>query len=185
MAKFYDVLTPELQAFIGRQRMFFVASAPSNGDGRVNLSPKGIDTLRILSEREIAYLDLTGSGNETAAHLRQNGRVTFMWCSFDEKPWIVRAYCTGRSVQPRDPEWEKYASLFNAHPGARQIIVAAVQSAQSSCGFAVPRYEFIEQRPLLTEWTIKKGDDGIRRYWADKNQSSIDGLPTGLLADDS
>jgi hypothetical protein len=184
MAKFYESLTAELQTFIARQRMFFVASAPSNGDGRVNLSPKGMDTLRILGERELAYLDLTGSGNETAAHLRQNGRMSFMWCSFDEKPWIVRAYCTARSVQPRDADWQRYAGLFTPHLGMRQVVVATVQSAQSSCGFAVPRYEFLEQRPLLTEWSINKGEDGIRRYWQDKNQTSIDGLPTGLLVDE-
>jgi hypothetical protein len=179
MAKFADSLSSELQDFILNQKIFFTASAAA--EGRINLSPKGMDTIRVLSDRELAYLDFTGSGNETAAHLLAANRVTFMWCSFDEKPLILRAYCTGRAVRPRDAEWPNYAQHFTLVPGARQIIVAKVQSVQTSCGFAVPRMQFLEHRPMLVEWCEKRGADGIQKYWEEKNQTSIDRLPTGLL----
>ena len=179
MAKFADSLSPELQQFIRNQKIFFTASAAAQG--RVNLSPKGMDTMRVLSHKEIAYLDFIGSGNETAAHLRAANRVTFMWCSFDEKPLILRAYCTGRSIRPRDGEWANYVEHFTQAPGARQIILANVQSVQTSCGFAVPRMQFLEHRPMLIDWCEKRGEAGIRKYLEENNQTSIDGLPTGLL----
>jgi len=181
MAKFADSLSPEIQQFIRNQKIFFTASAAS--EGRVNLSPKGMDTMRVLSDKELAYLDFTGSGNETAAHLRAANRVTFMWCSFDEKPLILRAYCTGRAIRSRDADWAKYAAHFQMKAGARQIIIVQVKSVQTSCGFAVPRMQFIQHRPMLTDWCEKRGNDGIQKYWEEKNQTSIDGLPTGLLAE--
>ncbi len=181
LAKFYDTLNPELREFIAKQHLFFTASAAATG--RVNLSPKGMDTFRVLSDTEVAYLDLTGSGNETAAHVRATGRMTFMWCSFDQRPWILRIYATARMIRPRDAEWQLYAKLFDPHPGMRQIVLARVQSVQTSCGYGVPQFEFRGDRPLLDQWAENKGDDGIRAYWAQKNQTSIDGLPTGLLDD--
>lgn len=178
MAKFYDRITSELQAFIEAQHIFFVATAPNHG--RVNLSPKGMDALRIVNESEIAYLDLTGSGNETAAHLLENSRITLMLCSFTEKPLILRLYGQGKSLRVKDDAWQEYLSLFPAIAGTRQIVRVKVESVQTSCGFAVPFYEFVGDRPTLQEWAENKGEDGVHEYWQNKNRHSIDGLPTGI-----
>jgi hypothetical protein len=178
MAKFYKQLDDNLRNFISEQKIFFTASAPETG--RINLSPKGMDTFRCIDNRTVAYLDLTGSGNETAAHIIENGRLTIMFCSFNEKPLILRLYGNGRVVRPKDGEWESFYSHFRSMPGERQIIVLEIESAQTSCGFGVPVFELKKERPTLTEWTIKKGDDGIKEYWKVKNQTSIDGLPTFL-----
>ena len=180
MAKFYDKLTPELSDFIRRQHLFFAASAAATG--RINCSPKGMNTFRILSDDTVAYLDLTGSGNETSAHVLHDGRLTIMFCSFEEKPLILRLYGRGEVVRPRDPAWGDLIGKFEQLPGHRQIIVLRIESLQTSCGFAVPRFELVEDRNLLVEWSAKKGEDGIRDYWAKKNQTSIDGLETKLLA---
>ena len=179
MAKFYDRITPELQTFLEAQHIFFVATAPK--DGRVNLSPKGMDALRVINESEIAYLDLTGSGNETAAHLLEDSRITLMLCSFTEKPLILRLYGQGEAIRPRDAAWQEYLALFPAIAGTRQIVRVKVESVQTSCGLAVPFYEFSSDRPSLKEWAEKKGEEGVYAYWQEKNQHSIDGLPTGLL----
>ena len=179
MARFYDRLTPELTQFIERQHVFFTASAASHG--RINLSPKGMDAFRVLADDHVAYLDLTGSGNETSAHLLADGRLTIMFCSFDAKPLILRLYGHGSVVRPRDTAWADLVSHFELMPGARQIITTRVESAQTSCGFAVPVFELKHARPTLTDWADKKGPDGIAAYWAEKNQTSIDGLPTKLL----
>jgi hypothetical protein len=178
MAHFLSALTPELRSFIGRQQMFFTASAPADG-GRVNLSPKGVDTFRILSDTEVAYLDLTGSGNETAAHVRENGRLTIMFCSFEGKPTILRLYGRGESIQPGDAGWEELVARFTRLPGERQIIRMTIESLQTSCGFGVPLYDFRGHRTDLPAWCEKKGDEGLRDYRAKKNGVSIDGLPTG------
>jgi hypothetical protein len=180
MARFFPALTPAHRDFIAAQRIYFIASAPRAG--RVNLSPKGLDTFRILSPARVGYLDLTGSGNETAAHLRDNGRVTFMFCAFAGAPLILRMYCRGRSIRPGDPEWAQLRPLFGSTlPGERQLVIADIESVQTSCGFAVPNYAHEGDRATLNEWATKKGPEGIRAYWAEKNQRSIDGLPTGLL----
>ena len=176
MAKFFERLDDQLRSFIGEQKVFFTATAPE--DGRINLSPKGMDTFRCLDERTAAYLDLTGSGNEAAAHLAADGRMTIMMCSFSERPLIMRLYGRGRVVRPRDAEWDALRAHFPAFPGERQIIVLDLESAQTSCGFAVPVYELKGERQMLVEWTLKKGEDGIRRYRREKNRVSIDGLPT-------
>ena len=181
MARFYESLTHELRDFINRQHMFFTASASEGG--RVNLSPKGMNTFRILADNKVAYLDLTGSGNETAAHMLRDGRLTIMFCSFDVKPWILRTYGKGEVVHPRNPAWNDLISRFEQLPGQRQIVVQTIDSVQTSCGYAVPRYEFLEDRTVLTDWAEKKGDAGIREYWQQKNVRSIDGFPTELLAD--
>ena len=182
MAKFFTSLSPELIEFVRRQKVFFVATAPPIADGRINLSPKGMDTLRVLADDTIAYLDLTGSGNETAAHIRHdpNARVTVMFCSFDEKAKIVRLYGRGSVVRETDPAWHDLIGRFPALPGVRQIIVIKVQSGQTSCGFGVPRYDLREERPLLEEWAVKKGEATLRQYRADNNTRSIDGLDTGI-----
>lgn len=179
MAKFYDRITPELQNFIEAQHIFFVATAPP--DGRINLSPKGMDALRVINESEIAYIDLTGSGNETAAHLLENSRITVMLCSFTENPLILRLYGQGESIRPRDAAWQEYLSLFPEIAGTRQIVRVKVESVQTSCGYAVPFYEFSGDRQALKEWAEKKGEEGVYEYWEKKNQYSIDGFPTGLL----
>ena len=178
MAKFFSELDDSLRSFIGGQKLFFTATAA--GEGRINLSPKGMDTFRCLDPRTVAYLDLTGSGNETAAHLRADGRMTVMFCSFSEQPLILRLYGRGRVVRPADAEWDGLRGRFPDLPGERQIIVLDIESGQTSCGFAVPVYELKEERQTLSEWALKKGDEGIRQYWKEKNQTSIDGLPTRL-----
>ncbi len=181
MAKFYTELNDGLRDFIARQKMFFTATAAAGG--RVNLSPKGMDTFRCLDDRTVAYLDLTGSGNEAAAHLRADPRITVMFCSFDEKPLILRLYGRGRVVLPRHGEWQRLSGLFPGLSGARQIVVVDLDSLQTSCGFAVPVYEFKQERDTLSRWADKKGEEGLRRYREEHNVESIDGLPTGLLED--
>ncbi len=182
MAKFYETLTPALQQFIAEQKIFFVATAPR--EGRINLSPKGMDTFRCLDERNVGYLDVTGSGNETAAHLEQNGRITFMFCSFGEKPLILKLYGRGKVIRPRDESWGEWHTCFPALPGERQIILMELHSAQTSCGYGVPIAEGgFRERETLKSWAEKKGEAGIRAYWERNNQVSIDGLPTHLLSE--
>ncbi|MBD0364452.1 MAG: pyridoxamine 5'-phosphate oxidase family protein [Coleofasciculus sp. C3-bin4] len=181
MAKFYSDLDASLQNFIKEQKIFFTATAPQKG--RINLSPKGIDTFRCIDNKTVAYLDLTGSGNETSAHLNEDSRMTIMFCSFSDNPLILRLYGQGKVIRPRDKEWQTFYSLFKPLPGERQIIVLEVDSAQTSCGFGVPVYEFKEERKTLIEWANKKGEHGIYEYWEAKNLKSIDGLPTKLLED--
>ena len=178
MAKFYDQLTPKLIEFIQHQHLFFTASGTA--ESRINLSPKGMDTFRVISPQQVAYLDVTGSGNETAAHLKHDGRLTFMFCSFELDPLILRLYGRGFVVSQVDDAWEDWSEHFETLPGTRQIVGLRIESVQTSCGYGVPEYEFRGDRPKLIQWAQKKGDDGIRQYWQDKNQVSIDGLPTGL-----
>jgi hypothetical protein len=179
MAKFYSELNPELQSFIHEQKLFFTATAPHKG--RINLSPKGIDTFRCIDSKTVAYLDLTGSGNETSAHLHENGRMTIMFCSFTEMPLILRLYGIGRVIYPRMSDWEEWYSRFTPTSGERQIIVLSINSLQTSCGFGVPLFEFKQQRETLVNWAEQRGEDGIQAYWQAKNQTSIDGLPTQIL----
>jgi hypothetical protein len=180
MAKTYDAITPELHKFIVAQPLFFVASAPLDAAGHVNLSPKGLDSLRVLSPHQVAYLDLTGSGNETSAHLRENGRITFMFCAFAGPPRILRLYGCGRTVLPTSPEWDELRARFPIFPGVRQIIVADITRVQTSCGFAVPLMQYEGQRDTLIRWAEAKGEHGLVDYWQEKNVSSVDGLPTPL-----
>src|SRR5262249_13475016 len=181
MAKFYTELNESLRQFIAAQRIFFNASAPNQG--RINISPKGLDTFRVLSDRRVGYLDLTGSENETAAHVAENGRLTLMFCSFDEKPLILRLYGKGRIVRKRDAQWQTLQPLFPSLPGERQIILLDIESIMSTCGFAVPLFEFKGERDQLTEFACKMGEEGMDEYRSRKNQTSIDGLPTYLLED--
>lgn len=182
MAKLFDHITDELQAFIAAQPLFFVATAPLSASGHVNLSPKGLDSFRVLSPNQVAYLDLTGSGNETSAHLLENGRITFLFCAFQAKPLILRLYGQGRVVLPTDAEWESIAVHLPTLPGTRQIIVADIDRVQTSCGMGVPLLEYADQRPELLRWAETKGSAGVRAYHAAKNQVSVDGLPTPIAA---
>lgn len=181
MAKFFSELNENLREFIARQHIYFHATAPR--DGRINLSPKGLDTFRILSDQRVGYLDLTGSECETAAHLAENGRLTIMFCSFDAKPLIVRLYGQGSVVRPRDPQWQELRSNFADVPGARQIVLLDIDSIMTTCGFAVPLYEFQGHREQLNDFVLKMGPDRMDEYRRERNQTSIDGLPTYLLAD--
>jgi hypothetical protein len=178
MGKLQDSITPDLQSFIESQHLFFVATAPLDAVGHVNLSPKGMDTFRVLSPTRVAYLDLTGSGIETAAHLAQNGRITFMFCAFEGKPMILRLYGRARPIPLDSPEGSDLASRFLPLPGARQIILADITRVQTSCGYAVPQMTFAADRDTLTKWAQSKGPDGLRQYREEKNRRSIDGLPT-------
>lgn len=179
MAKFYDQLDETLKKFIEDQKIFFTASAPS--DGRINLSPKGIDTFRCLDNKTVAYLDLTGSGNETAAHLKENGRLTVMFCSFTEKPLILRLYGSGEIISQSNSQWDELHQNFPKIAGERQIVVLHIESLQTSCGFGVPVFELKEERKTLIDWAERKNENGIEQYWKEKNQKSIDGLPTGIF----
>lgn len=180
MAKFFPAIDDDHAAFIKAQPMFFVATAPD--EGRINLSPKGLEgCFAILGPNRVAFLNITGSGNETAAHLRQNGRITLMFCAFAGNPKILRLYGRGRAVHPRDAEWAELQGLFADHPAKRQVIVVEVDSVNTSCGFGVPLMDYVGQRPTLPDWANRKGEDGIRQYWRDRNAVSFDGLETGLL----
>ncbi|MEP9355437.1 pyridoxamine 5'-phosphate oxidase family protein [Xanthobacter sp. KR7-65] len=177
MSRFYDKIDQTFSEFIDRQKMFLVATAPING--RVNVSPKGMDTFRVLSPTRVAYLDVTGSGNETAAHVCENGRITFMFMSFGKQPMILRLYGTAAIVQPGDATWDELYALFPKLPGVRQIFVADIASLQTSCGFGIPEYELKKERTTLNQWAQAQGE-GMVDYWVDHNLESIDGLPTNL-----
>ncbi len=181
MAKFYERLDETLQEFIRRQHLFFVATAPRSG--RINLSPKGADTFRVIDDRHVAYQDITGSGNETAAHLLDDGRLTVMFCSFDPDPLILRLYGHGRALRHGDEGWPALSGRFAALPGVRQIVLLAVESVQTSCGYAVPHYRYEGDRDTYLRWAQKKGTAGLAAYQEQKNLVSIDGLPTGLRPD--
>jgi len=179
MAKFYDKITPRLQRFIETQKIFFVATAPV--EGRINLSPKGMDSFRVYDENRVLWLNVTGSGNETAAHLLENERITMMMCSFEGAPNILRLYGKGKEIKEGDANWEELIALFPETPGTRQIFDIHIESAQTSCGMSIPFFEYKGEREELNEWAAKKGKEGITEYWKEKNQTSIDGLPTHIL----
>ncbi|MBF2079707.1 MAG: pyridoxamine 5'-phosphate oxidase family protein [Synechococcales cyanobacterium T60_A2020_003] len=180
MAKVFPHITPDLQTFMQAQQMFFVATAPLGADGHVNVSPKGLDCFRILSDTQVAYLDLTGSGNETSAHLQENGRITFMFCAFQGKPVILRLYGKGKTYLPGQDDWADLVAHFPPLPGVRQIIVADLNRVQTSCGTGVPLYVYQGQRDELIQWAEQKGTAEIATYQQTKNLVSIDGLPTPL-----
>ena len=175
MARFFDALTPPQLEFIARQKIYFVSSAPARG--RVNLSPKGMDTFRVLSANEVAYLDLTGSGVETIAHLRDNGRITLMACAFNGAPRISRIYGAGTVHELGSPGFAELAPQFPDLPGARAVIDVAVDRVTTSCGYAVPLMDLVSDRDRLLDWARAKGDDGLVAYRASKNETSIDALP--------
>lgn len=176
MGRVEAAISPELRAWIEAQHVFFVATAPSGDGGHVNLSPKGLDTLRVLDERTFCYLDLTGSGAETIAHLRQNGRITVMFCAFEGPPRIVRLHGRGVVLRPGDEGFADLAGRFPALPGVRSVIRVDTDRVSSSCGYAVPHLEFRGDRDTLVTWAERRGPEGIEAYWGEKNAVSIDGL---------
>lgn len=180
MGKLFDAMLPEHEAFIRRQHLFFVGSAPLSAEGHVNLSPKGYDALRILSPNEVAYLDLTGSGNETAAHLAENGRITVMFAAFEGQPLILRLYGKGRVILPGSADWDRLEGLFPKLIGARQIILVSIYAVQTSCGFGVPLFSYEGDRETLVKWAENKGDSGLVEYRRQKNAKSLDGLPSSF-----
>lgn len=180
MANVFSEMAPAHQEFIQQQQLFFVATAPLATDGHVNLSPKGLDTFRVLSPTRVAYLDLTGSGNETSAHLMENGRITLMFCGFDRQPLILRLYGSGTAVLPSSSHWTDLEPYFATMPGARQIIVVDIHRVQTSCGFGVPMYDYQGQRPTLPAWAQKKGSTAVAQYQIETGSTSIDGLITPI-----
>ena len=180
MGKLHDSIKPAHKEFIEKQHIFFVSTAPLRADGRVNLSPKGLDCFRVLSDHRVAYMDLISSGNETSAHTLENGRITIMFCSFEGAPNILRLYGKGFTVLPRGEQWEEYAPHFKLYPSTRQIIVADIDLVQTSCGFGVPLYNYTGERDIHFEWAEKKGEDGLYEYVQQNNLKSLDGLPTDI-----
>ena len=179
MSNWYKLITPELRQFIEAQKVFFVATAPTQG--RINLSPKGMDTFRVLNPRRVIYLDITGSGNETAAHLLDNGRITIMFCSFDKTARVGRLYGHGRAIHHYDAYWREYLAMFPSEPGIRQIMEIDVESAMTSCGYGVPVMETLNERDTLRKYWQKRDQETLIGYQHEENEHSIDGLPTGLF----
>ncbi len=180
MAKQFPGFSDAHRRFVAEQPVFFVATAAA--DTRINLSPKGQDSLRVLGPNAVIWLNLTGSGNETAAHLAEDPRMTLMWCSFTTRPMILRAYGTARITHRGAPGWEALYAHFPDTPGARQVCEMAVDLVQTSCGYAVPLMDLRQPRDTLARWTEDQGAEGIARYWAERNATSLDGRPTGIEA---
>jgi hypothetical protein len=178
MSKRYEQLNDKQIEFIKAQKMFFVGTATK--DSRVNISPKGMDSMRVINNKRVAWLNVTGSGNETSAHVQQNPRMTMMFCALTGPPLILRLYGKAKVVHQKDAEWEKLFSLFTPLPGARQIFDLSIEMVQTSCGMGVPYYEYRGDRDLLNDWASKRGEDGIKQYWLEKNQLSIDEIPTNI-----
>jgi len=177
MGKVHDAIDDRMAAWICAQKMFFVATAPLAASGHVNVSPKGRDSFAILGPLEIAYVDFTGSGIETVAHVRENGRIAVMFCAFEGPPRIVRLYGRGEVLEPGDARFEEIAARFPEHPGVRAVVRVALDRVADACGYAVPLFEFRGERTQLDDWAESKGPDGLRAYRAEKNAKSIDGLP--------
>lgn len=179
----FDALQDVHSTFIADQHIFFVGTAAA--DGRVNVSPKGMDSLRVMGSNRIIWRNLTGSGNETAGHLAKINRMTLMWCGFETKPLILRAYGSAKTLQTDDPDFAKFNDLFFDSPGARQIYDMTIDMVQASCGYAVPFFAHQGERDVLRNWADTKGQAGIETYWKDRNQSTIDGMPTFVPVKDT
>ncbi len=183
MGQKYTELSDKLTQFITEQKIFFVGTATA--DSRVNVSPKGMDSLRVIDKHHVAWLNVTGSGNETAAHVQEHPRMTLMFCAFTGEPLILRLYGNATVIHRNDPEWENLFALFNPLPGARQIFRLTIDLVQTSCGMGVPNLSYVGEREQLKNWAEKKGPEGIKTYWEEKNQTSLDGLPTNIIAKNS
>jgi len=179
MGQRFNELSEKHIRFIAEQKVFFVGTATA--DSRVNISPKGMDSLRVLGNSRIAWLNVTGSGNETSAHVQQDSRMTVMFCAFDGKPLILRIYGSAKVIHKGDSEWNDLFPLFKPLPGARQIFDVAISLVQTSCGMAVPYFSYGGDRELLSDWAAEKGDEDLKRYWEEENQVSIDGIPTNIV----
>ena len=178
MAKQFPALDEAHRKFIEEQHLFFTGTA--GPEGRVNISPKGMDSLRVLGPNRIIWMNLTGSGNETAGHLLEANRMTLMWCSFTTRPLILRAYGSARTVHPSETDWAELAAHFPPHRSARQIFDVTVDMVQTSCGYAVPFMDYREERDTMQKWVDGKSDEEIRAYWDERNRTTIDGKPTGV-----
>lgn len=176
MGKQFDSLDDAHIKFIDAQHIFFSGSAAKTG--KVNVSPKGMDCLRVLSPNRIIWRNMTGSGNETTAHIADTPRMTLMWCSFEKRPQIMRTYGTARTIHRADEEWAELDAHFETDPAARQIFDLSIQMVQTSCGYAVPLMEFTSERDTLKRWATDKGEDAFSDYWADRNATTLDGVPT-------
>ncbi|MFT4519176.1 MAG: hypothetical protein ACI9JM_001567 [Halioglobus sp.] len=179
MAEQFEHLEEKHISFIQEQHLFFIGTA--GAEGAVNVSPKGMDSLRVVDDSTVVWLNLTGSGNETAAHVLENSRMTIMFCSFDKQPLILRLYGQASAVHPRDGEWETLLSLFPTYTGARQIFTLKLDMVQTSCGYAVPYYELKSERPTLSKWADNHGREGVENYWKEKNTRSLDDKDTGIF----
>ncbi|MDQ6956444.1 MAG: pyridoxamine 5'-phosphate oxidase family protein [Mariprofundaceae bacterium] len=183
MGEKYTSIPDKQLEFIKQQKMYFVGTATA--DSRINISPKGMDSFVVLNANRVLWLNVTGSGNESAAHLQKNDRMTIMFCSFEKVPLILRLYGHARMVLTGDDDWDELYSLFEPIAGARQIFDVSVDLVHTSCGYGVPLYDFVGERQTLKKWAEKKGDDGIRDYWLDKNAISLDDetIPLGKMDD--
>jgi hypothetical protein len=177
MGKLYNAITPELSKWISQQQVFFVATAPLSPTGHINCSPKGGDSFRVIDSLTVVYQDLTGSGAETIAHLRENGRLVIMFCAFEGPPQIVRLHGMGEVVTQDDQEFQELANRFPPHPGTRSLIRLKVSRISDSCGYGVPLMDFREPRETLRTWSVNKGPEKLKAYQQEKNSRSIDGLP--------
>jgi len=179
MGQQYSELSEKYQQFIEKQKLFFVGTATV--DSRVNISPKGMDSFRVLDSTKVIWLNMTGSGNETAAHVQENDRMTIMFTAFEGAPMILRLYGSAEVIHQNDAKWNEYYDLFKATPGARQIFELSLDLVQTSCGMAVPYYDYVGEREQLSNWATKQGEDGIKKYWEKKNQQSLDGVATHIM----
>ena len=179
MGQQYSELSEKHQQFIEQQKLFFVGTATA--DSRVNISPKGMDSFRVLNSTKVVWLNMTGSGNETAAHVQENDRMTIMFTAFEGAPMILRLYGSAEVIHQNDAKWNEYYDLFKATPGARQIFELSLDLVQTSCGMAVPYYDYVGEREQLSNWATKQGEDGIKKYWEKKNQQSLDGVATHIM----
>lgn len=179
MGQTYSEISDKLKQFIEKQKIFFIGTAAT--DGRVNVSPKGMNCLRILTENRVVWLNATGSTNETSAHIQENSRMTIMFAAFEGNPMTLRLYGNAKVIHKNDGEWEGLYSLFNNSPGARQIFDVTVDLVQSSCGMGTPFFDYAKERDELNDWAVKKGDEGLKEYWSKKNQASLDGKPTNIM----
>ena len=176
MGQQFNELSQKHIQFIERQKIYFVGTATASG--RVNISPKGQDSLRVLSPQRVAWLNVTGSGNESAAHVQADPRMTVMFAAFEGDPIILRLYGVAKVIHKNDVAWEKMINLFPELPGTRQIFDLQIELVQKSCGMSVPFFAYQGEREQLNDWARQKGEAGLRNYWLEKNQKSLDGLPT-------
>lgn len=174
----YPEITEQHIEFIGQQKIFFVGTAADTGS--VNISPKGMDSLKVINNKQVAWLNVTGSGNETSAHVQINPRMTIMFSAFEGRPLILRLYGKARVLHQADAQWGEYISLFPTTPGSRQIFILDIESTLASCGTAVPLYQYVEDRDALNQFSKKQGTEGLKKYWKLKNQQSLDGFPTNI-----
>lgn len=180
MAKQYPEISDKLKTFIGEQKIFFVGTATA--DSRVNISPKGMDSLRVLDKNRVAWLNVTGSGNESSAHVQENPRMTIMFAAFEGSPMILRLYGNAKVIHRNDPEWNTLLTHFDVIPGTRQIFDLKVDLVQTSCGMAVPFFDYVDERDQLKKWANKRDKEGLQEYWQEKNQFSLDGKPTHIMS---